>query len=232
MKPSISLRKALTDSQLLGDALAGDSWRSWRILMIAAMGEALTDDERVIFTKLTGREHEPNARVEEFAAVVGRRGGKSRAMATLACYIASLCKHDLVRGERGVLLIIAPDQRQAAIVLGYAEAAFEQSPILRQLIANPIERHDHADQRHLNRSSRIILQASTRANLHRRHRRRGRVLVHRRVLRECRCRNFQRSATGPRHDRRPVDHRQLALRQARRAVRTFTAGTTAITAIR
>ena len=57
-------------------------------------------------------------------------------MATLACYIASLCKHDLVRGERGVLLIIAPDQRQAGIVLGYAEAAFEQSPILRQLIAS------------------------------------------------------------------------------------------------
>ena len=36
----------------------------------------------------------------------------------------------------GVLLCIAPDQRQAAIVLGYAQAAFEQSPILKQLIAN------------------------------------------------------------------------------------------------
>ena len=51
MKPSISLRKALTDPQLLGSVLAGDTWRSWRFLMIAAMGEALTDDERVIFTQ-------------------------------------------------------------------------------------------------------------------------------------------------------------------------------------
>ncbi|MEK1929836.1 MAG: hypothetical protein AAAC47_08600 [Pararhizobium sp.] len=57
-------------------------------------------------------------------------------MATLAAYIGGLCKHPLVRGERGVLLCIAPDQRQAAIVLDYATAAFEQSPILKQLIAN------------------------------------------------------------------------------------------------
>ena len=57
-------------------------------------------------------------------------------MATLAVYIAGLCKHPLVRGERGVLLCIAPDQRQAAITLDYATAAFEASPILKQLIAN------------------------------------------------------------------------------------------------
>ena len=48
-------------------------------------------------------------------------------MATLAAYVAGLCKHPLVRGERGVLLAIAPDQRQAGIVLDYAAAAFEQS---------------------------------------------------------------------------------------------------------
>ena len=80
-----------------------------------------------------------------------------RAMATLAAYLAALCKHDLVRGERGVLLIIAPDQRQASIVLGLCEAAFEQSPILRQLIARQIERCAHADQRHPHRSSRVEL---------------------------------------------------------------------------
>jgi hypothetical protein len=136
VKPTVTLRRALADKALLGSVLAGDSWNSWRCLMIAAMGEALTDDERAIFTRLTGRERESLQRVEELAAVVGRRGGKSRAMATLACYIASLCNHDLVRGETGVLLCIAPDQRQAGIVLGYAEAAFEQSPILRQLIAS------------------------------------------------------------------------------------------------
>jgi hypothetical protein len=136
MKPTVSMREALSDPALIGGVLAGDSWQAWRVLLIGAMGEQLTDAERQLFKKLTGREREPLQRVEEFAAVVGRRGGKSRAMALLAAYIAGLCKHKLVRGERGILLCVAPDQRQASIVLGYAEAAFEQSPILKQLIAS------------------------------------------------------------------------------------------------
>ena len=135
MKSVTTIRKALADKKLLGNLLAGESWHAWRVLMTAAMGEPLTDDERVTFAQLTGRSAEPLRRVEELEAVVGRRGGKSRAMATLAVYIAVLCKHDLVRGERGVLLCIAPDQRQAAITLDYATAAFEQSPILKQWMA-------------------------------------------------------------------------------------------------
>jgi hypothetical protein len=138
MIPRVPLREALSDPNLLGTAIAGDSWRSWRTLLIAAMGEALLDDEREIFSQLTGREHEPLQRVDEFAAVIGRRGGKSRAMATLATYIAGLCDHSdaLVPGERGVLLCVALDQRVAKIILDYAEASFERSPILKQLIVN------------------------------------------------------------------------------------------------
>lgn len=136
MRPTITIRKALADKKLLGNFLSGESWFAWRVLLIAAMGEKLTDDERPTYTKLTGRSAEPLQRVEELCAVIGRRGGKSRAMATLACYIAALCKHKLSHGEKGILLCIAPDQRQAAIVLDYTAAAFEQSPILRQLIAN------------------------------------------------------------------------------------------------
>jgi hypothetical protein len=138
MKPTVTMRKALSDAKLLGSALKGDSWKPWRTLLIAAMGEKLTDDERTLFKTLTGREHEPLQRVDEFAAVVGRRGGKSRAMAVLATYIAGLCDHSdaLAPGEKGVLLCIALDQRVAKIILDYAQALFERSPILRQLIAN------------------------------------------------------------------------------------------------
>lgn len=136
MKPRTTMRKALTDMNLLGNVLADPSWAAWRVLLVAMMGEPLTDDERVTFTALTGRAKEPLQRVEEFCGVIGRRGGKSRAMATVASYIGGLCRHDLVPGERGVLLCIAPDQRQAAIVLDYCHAAFQQSPILKQLIAN------------------------------------------------------------------------------------------------
>jgi hypothetical protein len=62
MKPRLSLRKALNDKLLLGKSLTGDSWQAWRVLLIAAMGEKLTNDERELFKQLTNREHEPEQR--------------------------------------------------------------------------------------------------------------------------------------------------------------------------
>jgi hypothetical protein len=67
----ITMRQALTDRKLLGSVLAGDSWLAWRILLIAAMGEPLTDDERVTFKKLTGREREPGVRCLELLIIAG-----------------------------------------------------------------------------------------------------------------------------------------------------------------
>jgi hypothetical protein len=71
VKPTVSMRKALSDPQLLGNALKGESWKPWRTLLIAENSEKLTDDERALFSTLTNREHEPLQRVDEFAAVVG-----------------------------------------------------------------------------------------------------------------------------------------------------------------
>jgi hypothetical protein len=141
MKPRITMRKALEDPNLLGHALPGDTWRPWRILLIALMGEALTDDERIVFKELTGRDHEAGFRCEEFVAVIGRRGGKSRAMAALVAYVCGLCDHpELVLGERGLCLIIASDQEQALTCLSYVEAAFMGSPLLRQLIESKTQK--------------------------------------------------------------------------------------------
>jgi hypothetical protein len=84
----------------------------------------------------------PRARAAATYRSVCRRGRakrrKSKAIATVATYIAGLCDHRdaLVPGERGVLLCVALDQRVAKIILDYAEACFERSPILKQLIAN------------------------------------------------------------------------------------------------
>jgi hypothetical protein len=36
MKPTVSLRRALADPQLLGQALHGESWKPWRTLLIGA----------------------------------------------------------------------------------------------------------------------------------------------------------------------------------------------------
>ena len=136
MRPTTTLRDALADPALLAHVLAGPSWLPWRVLLIAAMGEALTDDERPIFTQLTGRAREPLQRVNEFEAIVGRRGGKTTAMAAAATYLAACCDHTdaLARGETGVLLCVAQDQRIAKKILEFVEAYLADSEILRQLI--------------------------------------------------------------------------------------------------
>jgi hypothetical protein len=134
-RPRISLRDALDDPQLLGTMLQGDSWFAWRALLFASMGEQLTHEERTLFRELTQREHEPDQRVEEFIAVIGRRGGKSRAISVIATYIAAFVPHPMLApGERGIVLCIAPDVEQSKIALDYIEAAFRASPILCQLI--------------------------------------------------------------------------------------------------
>jgi hypothetical protein len=68
---------------------------------------------------------------------IGRRGGKSRAMAALAVYLAGLCSYEdkLVRGERGIVLLLAPDMRQAKVSLDYAEGVLQSTPMMRQLLA-------------------------------------------------------------------------------------------------
>jgi hypothetical protein len=135
------MRQALSDPQLLGMALEGDSWRAWRVILIAVRGEPLDDDEREIFRALAGgREYEPTAPATTFAAVIGRRGGKSRAMAVLVAYLSLLVDYSTVLspGEVGVALTIAPDQRQAAIVLDYARAVIAGSPVLRHHVTNDI----------------------------------------------------------------------------------------------
>jgi hypothetical protein len=138
VKPKVSLRKALSDSKLLGRALAGPSWRAWRVLLIATVGERLTESERTIFKQLTGRSREPGKPVHELVAVVGRRGGKSRAMAVLMAWLAGLCDHRgvLAPGEIGVCLCVSRDQRIARIILNYVEGVFTDSPVLRRMIKN------------------------------------------------------------------------------------------------
>jgi hypothetical protein len=145
MLPKISLRKALEDPALLGAALGGDSWGSWRSILLAAMGEELKPDELATFKFFTGRETAPDRRVDELWCCVGRRGGKSRAMAALAVYLAGLCDYSdsLVRGERGLVLLIAPDVRQAKVLLEYSQGTLESTPMLSQLIAD--RRRDELD---------------------------------------------------------------------------------------
>ena len=136
MKSLITMRAALSDHDLFASVLHGDSWDAWRILLIAIVGETLTPEERVVFESLTGRPQEPGEPVEEFWAIIGRRSGKTRAMAVLAAWIAALCDHSdlLAPGERAVLPIMSASVAQAGKALQYLNGIFDHIPTLGAMV--------------------------------------------------------------------------------------------------
>jgi hypothetical protein len=142
MRVRYSMRKALESPFAFGGVMAGSSRYGWRVILLAAAGEELTDDERAEFKRLTGRDREPGRMCRELIAAVGRRGGKTQAATVFAAWIAIYCDHRdvLAPGEVGVVLVISRDQRAAKIVLDYLEGMLrsvdpERSP-LPGMIAN------------------------------------------------------------------------------------------------
>src|SRR5262249_13419841 len=125
-----------SDPALLADAMVGESWNAWRTLLIAAVGEELTADERLIFKSFTGRDHEPGAMIDTWLTVSGRRSGKTTAVAVLVVYLACLCdwSSNLNLGERGTALYLAPTQDQAGRAFRYARDFIDHSPLMAKLV--------------------------------------------------------------------------------------------------
>jgi hypothetical protein len=69
MRKLVTMREALRRSESFGDALAGDSWANWRVLLIAIAGEELDEAETVAFKALSGRAGAPTEAAREFYAV-------------------------------------------------------------------------------------------------------------------------------------------------------------------
>ena len=138
MKPLVTMRRALEDRDLFGAILEGDTWAAWRVILIAAMGEELTPTERAIWRNLTGRDREAGERAEELWAIVGRRGGKTRAIAVLGAYTGALVDFTdaLAPGERATLPIMSASTWQASKAKQYLAGIFATVPVLKKLVEN------------------------------------------------------------------------------------------------
>jgi Terminase large subunit, ATPase domain len=133
----LAIDKVLTDPRLLGAGL-GDiaTWATWLVVLKAAFGHPLTDEELQVFKAVAGGRSLPLKRVRELWVIAGRRGGKSRMAAALAVYFALFVKHRLAGGERGMVLVLAATIDQAQIVFGYTLAFLNNSPVLQREIAS------------------------------------------------------------------------------------------------
>ncbi len=139
----ISYAQACRDPHLFGPWFSEDTWRPpqgvWSVIDKAAFGEPLDDFERMLFTTITGRDEPPAAPVKELWIIAGRRSGKDVKAASIAVYLATVGAelHNFAQylkpGERGVVQLLAVDNDQAKVCLGYLRAMLDQ-PMLAKLV--------------------------------------------------------------------------------------------------
>jgi hypothetical protein len=135
---TISIDAALSDRKLLGAAI-GDlaTWQVWRVVLKAAAGDSLNEQERQTFAAVAGDRKPPSHPVRELIVIAGRRSGKSRMAALKAAFLATCMDHrgKLAAGEVGYVLVLAASRSQATVVFKYVVGFFESSPILQHEVA-------------------------------------------------------------------------------------------------
>jgi Terminase large subunit, T4likevirus-type, N-terminal len=92
-----------------------DSWKPWFAFLKALFGLPMDEAELAIFKQCTNLESPPDGGVFEAALICGRRSGKSRTMALVASYLATMVDWSpyLAKGERGTVVVVATDKKQA-----------------------------------------------------------------------------------------------------------------------
>src|SRR4051812_46928838 len=102
----MNIIEALNDPRLLGSAVKDRStFSSWFALFKSVFGLPLSTDEAAIYHSCTGRSELPESAFSIVWLVIGRRGGKSLAMAVLAVFMSLFrdWRPFLSPGERAVV---------------------------------------------------------------------------------------------------------------------------------
>lgn len=122
---------------LFAKSFAGPSWDAWRTFLRALWALPMTKADRALYQACTGRSDVPTEPFSEAWLICGRRAGKSRILALVATYLAIFkdWKPYLAPGERGTILILATEKRQAKVILRYTRALIESVPALAQMVA-------------------------------------------------------------------------------------------------
>jgi hypothetical protein len=112
------------------------SWICWCVFLSALFGLPLDPGSLEIFRQCTGRSLPLSAGFVEAWLIVGRRGGKSIILALIAVFLAVFKSWTdrLVPGERGTVLVIAADRRQARVIFRYITALITETPVIAALV--------------------------------------------------------------------------------------------------
>ena len=135
-KPPITIIQACQDPEIFGKWFEHrETWTAWFVFLKIMFAQPLDAAELAIFQKCTGRTVPSLLGYLEATLAIGRRGGKSLIMALVAAYLG--CFFDwrpfLTGGERAVIVIVAADRRQAAVIFRYLKGMLE-IPLLSGLV--------------------------------------------------------------------------------------------------
>ena len=112
------------------------TWAAWFVFLRALFDLRMDDKDLAIFRHCTGRDLPPTGGSNEAWLICGRRAGKSITLALIAVYLT--CFKDgsghLSPGERGSVMILATDRRQARVIYRYVRALLVNVPALASLV--------------------------------------------------------------------------------------------------
>lgn len=133
-----SILDALTNPQLFGPSFKGDSWEVWKAFLAALFALPMTEGQLAAYKRHTGRETAPTTQFGEAALVIGRRGGKSRVLATIAAYLATFRDYSpyLAPGEVATVAVLASTRAQARSIFRYTSGVLKSVPALASLITD------------------------------------------------------------------------------------------------
>ena len=136
--PSLTILEALDDAALFAPHFRGDSWTAWRAFLAALFALPMGDADLAAYQAHTGRTAPPLTPFSEADLIVGRRGGKSRVLATIAVFLATFRDYEdhLAPGEVATVAVIAADRRQARTIFRYVSGLLKGVPLLAPMVTD------------------------------------------------------------------------------------------------
>lgn len=135
---NLTIIQAFEDSKIFASAIKDQkTWTNWKVCLKAIFALSMTRSELKTYKSFTGREKTPKIPFKEAFLIIGRRGGKSFISALVAVYLAMFkdWKEYLGSGERGYIMCIASDRKQASVVFNYIKAIL-RLPIFKKMVLN------------------------------------------------------------------------------------------------
>jgi hypothetical protein len=136
--PAITILKAVADKNLFARRWFKnpDTWKAWTAFLAALFALPMSEEQLATYRECTGRERPPTSVHREAWLICGRRAGKSFILALTAVFLACFYSYSqyIVPGERGTILIIAENRKQARTIFRYVQGLLNGIPMLRHMI--------------------------------------------------------------------------------------------------